>query len=136
VNDVLGFLGALLNGLNEPFVKTVLAAVGGWIINAHPKLVTKSIPFVLSAGSIALTLGQVLTAAANAMFPGYDAHTGSYIAAVAAQTGHATPLGALWGFILATVVPPVVAVGMHSLPKNLREWLRDGAKFVVKNDPE
>ena len=128
MDNVLPAIQAALNWVNDPVHKTVLAMIGGWILNRWPAFINKAIPAVVTAGSILLGVGQLAFAATGA----FDAHPANFIAAVAAEAGKPSVGSAILDAVVGTILPVWVATGHYSWGKNLVQWLALGLPLFVK----
>jgi|SRR6185436_954065 len=103
----------ILEFLASPLAKVILLNVGGWILKTWPPFVNKAIP-------VALLLVSALYQMLVDLWPGLvpDAH-----AAVILAAGGGLPWWKAAGIWLGNVgLPVIIAVGLHSTSKNVREW--------------
>ena len=117
-----GPFAAFLAWLNSPTSKTVLLLVGGVVLKKWGAFVNKAVPF-------ALLVLSGLTQTLHTMFPDVS---GPIQPAAYAVAAFSTRSG--WGgFLFGSVVPVLMAVGIHSKSKNLSEWAKIGCAMF---DPD
>jgi len=116
-------LQAVLNAVNEPTIKAALGFVTGMVWTRWPNAQKKAIPFVNFIVSAALGAAQVLLTVATAT----GLHTASFAAASEASTW-----SKVLDAIVGTVVPVVIATGVHSGWKNTLEWVSQGYMLFKK----
>jgi len=121
VDGFLKALQAVLNAVNEPTIKAALGFVTGMVWTRWPNAQKKAIPFVNFIVSAALGAAQVLLALATA--------TGLHTAVAAAEP---STWAKVLDAIVGTVVPVVVATGVHSGWKNTLEWISQGYMLFKK----
>lgn len=125
MENVIHWLQVAVEKVNDPMVKSVLLFVGGWIWNRAGNTINKAIPaLMLGAQAVTLAVQFVLGLAAG-LFPESGVQAATFAAVATEAAG-----GGVLGFLGKWILPPLIVVGSHSLPKNLMEWLADGAKFV------
>lgn len=109
-------LQKVVDFLNSPTAKTALLLVGGFVMRAAPNFVNKAIP-------VALLVLSTLAQAIGAAFPAPAVQPAMFTVAdyVVAASG-----GGWGGFIMGSVLPALLAVGINSGQKNLVEWARVG----------
>ena len=105
----------VLDFLNQPMVKTALLLVGGLVLKQWPQVVNKTIPLTVQ---ILSALIQTLHVA----FP--EAAPVQPAAYIAAALSPAT--GGLVSWLVGSLVPAFLAVGMQSSVKNTAEWSKVG----------
>jgi hypothetical protein len=103
----------ILVWLANPLSQAILLNVGGWILKQWPVFVNKAIPLALLVVSI---LGNLLAA----LWPNLVPPAGAAELAQAAVSVPWWKAGGLWAWQVA--FPVVIAVGLHSSSKNVREW--------------
>lgn len=128
MDGITASLASALDFVNLPHIKTLLLMLGGWAWNAHRDTINKAIPALVGAASILATLAQILTSALGAAFPEAGVSPAAY-EAVAGKDGGGFWSGAAY-ILVGTILPPIIAVGAHSWPKNLREWILSGCQLV------
>lgn len=127
MDQVAVALSKALDFVNLPHVKTMLLMLGGWVWNTHRDTVNKAIPALVGAASILTTLAQVVTSTLGAAFPEAGVSPAAYEAVAGKGSGFWS--GAAY-ILVGTILPPIIAVGAHSWPKNLREWVLSGCQLV------
>jgi xanthine/uracil/vitamin C permease (AzgA family) len=103
----------ILVWLANPLAQAILLNVGGWILKTWPQFVNKAIPLALLIVSI---LGNLLAA----LWPNLVPAAGAAELAQAVASVPWWKAAGLWGWQVA--LPVVIAVGLHSSSKNVREW--------------
>lgn len=131
MDAILGGLASLLNWINDPIHKTFIAIAGGWLWNWNQATITKAAPAVLMGASAAAGVAQLVTALIATAFPGLHP-AGMSVASFCAAAGQPSVAHLVVTALLGTALPPVIAVGAHSWPKNFFQWLADGAKLWAK----
>lgn len=103
-------MDAILQFLNEPLAKMLLALVGGWLMKHSPEVSNKLIPVIN-------TVIAVVVALAAGLFGPQDAHAGISSAAKHVGGWFANP------FIYGTLIS-LLTTGVHSTAKNLWQLLK------------
>lgn len=134
INSVFAFL-------NNPFILTPLGLAIGKYLKFAPWFNTKAVPFITVAAAVFVKLGDLLTklsppevvpanfiAAANAATVSVDMLPAAFLG-----------IGGFGGALLASVWGSVwqgaITTGLHSMPKNVKQWLMSGATMIVpKNE--
>lgn len=107
--------------MNNMLLRGLLGAVGMLLLTKQAGFVKKAVPVILLAVNIILEVVKV-------MFPGLvtPAQAAEMVGAVAAHAPW-------WKHWLLVVGSTAVAIGMHSGPKNAREWADLGFELFDKS---
>lgn len=113
----------ILVWLANPLTKAILLNVGGWILKQWPPFVNRAIPLALLVVS---ALHELLASLWPNLVPSVHA------AVYAAATGSLPwwKAAGLWGWQVA--LPVVIAVGLHSSSKNVRQWAGAGQGLLKR----
>lgn len=130
-------INAIFAFLNNPFVLTPLGLVLGKYLKWAPWFNTRAVPMITIFTAAIVKLGDLLTklspaVTAPAGFVGAaNAATVSVDLLPAAFLGVGGALGAVLGTAWGAVLQGAITTGFHSLPKNVLQWTRTGAKWIV-----
>ena len=104
----------ILDWINDPGVKAILLLGGGFLMSRWGPFVKKAVPMLLLVAS-------ALVQAIHSMFPGVEG---------AVPAGYATaallPVKGIGGFVMGSLIPALLAIGIHSGSKNTRQWAELG----------
>jgi len=130
INQVFAFL-------NNPFILTPLGLVLGKYLKFVPWFNTRAVPFITVLSAVFIKLGDLLTKMAppEVVPAGFAAALNHATVQVdmmpAAFLGLGGIAGSLLGAAWGAVWQGAVTTGFHSMPKNLRQWLVNGAVLIV-----
>lgn len=123
--------------LNNPFILTPLGLVLGRYLKWVPWFNTKAVPIITMISVGILKLADLLTQVAApaavpaGLVPAMHEMTLAVDMMPASFLGVGGALGAFMGATYGTILQGVITTGCHSLPKNVLQWIRGGARMIL-----